>query len=39
MEEVAKQYEKALEELKQLTVDVNRERKNFQVSVMSNFFF
>ena len=38
MEEAAKQYEKALEELKQLTVDVNRERKNSQVSVMSTFF-
>lgn len=37
MEETAKQYEKALEELKQLTVDVNRERKNSQVSVLSAF--
>lgn len=32
MEETAKQSEKALEELNQLTVDVNRERKNSQVS-------
>lgn len=32
MEETAKQFEKALEDLKQLTVDVNRERKNAQVS-------
>jgi len=32
MEETAKQTEKALEDLKQLTVDVNRERKNSQVS-------
>jgi hypothetical protein len=32
LEETAKQFEKALEDLKQLTVDVNRERKNTQVS-------
>jgi pre-mRNA-splicing factor SPF27 len=32
LEETAKQSEKALEELKQLTVDINRERKNNQVS-------
>jgi pre-mRNA-splicing factor SPF27 len=32
MEETAKQSEKALEDLKQLTVDVNRERKNIQAS-------
>ena len=32
LEETAKQSEKALEDLKQLTVDVNRERKNTQVS-------
>jgi hypothetical protein len=32
MEETARQYEKALEDLKQLTVDVNRERKNTQAS-------
>lgn len=33
MEETAKQAEKALEDLKQLTVDVNRERKNSQASL------
>jgi hypothetical protein len=32
MEETAKQSEKALADLKQLTVDVNRTRKNTQVS-------
>ena len=36
LEETAKQSEKALEDLKQLTVDVNRERKNTQVSVRNN---
>jgi pre-mRNA-splicing factor SPF27 len=33
MEETAKQVEKALEDLKQLTVDVNRERKNSQTQI------
>jgi len=33
LEEMAKQSEKALEELKQLTVDVNRERKNNQTRI------
>ena len=32
LESTAKQAEKALEDLKQLTVEVNRERKNAQVS-------
>jgi hypothetical protein len=32
LESTAKQTEKALEDLKQLTVEVNRERKNSQVS-------
>lgn len=32
LESTAKQAEKALEDLKQLTVEVNRERKNTQVS-------
>jgi pre-mRNA-splicing factor SPF27 len=31
LEATAKQTEKALEELKELTVEVNRERKNMQV--------
>ena len=31
LESTAKQAEKALEDLKQLTVEVNRERKNAQV--------
>jgi hypothetical protein len=31
LEQTAKNLEKALEDLKQLTVEVNRERKNFQV--------
>jgi hypothetical protein len=31
LESTVKQVEKALEDLKQLTVDVNRERKNAQV--------
>lgn len=31
MEQTTKNLDKAVEELKQLTVDVNRERKNFQV--------
>jgi pre-mRNA-splicing factor SPF27 len=31
LEATAKQVEKALEDLKQLTVEVNRERKNTQV--------
>lgn len=31
LEHVAKQAEQSLEDLKQLTVDVNRERKNYQV--------
>jgi hypothetical protein len=33
LESTAKQAEKALEDLKQLTVEVNRERKNAQVSL------
>ena len=32
LEETAKQSEAALEEVKQLTTEVNRERKNWQVS-------
>jgi len=36
LEAQAKQIEKALEDLKQLTVDVNRQRKNDQVSVYCN---
>jgi pre-mRNA-splicing factor SPF27 len=35
LEAVAKQSEKALEELKQLTVEVNRERKNLHVQCLS----
>lgn len=35
MEETAKQYEKALEDLKQLTEDVNRDRKNTQVNIIA----
>ena len=31
LEQTAKNLEKAVEDLKQLTVEVNRERKNFQV--------
>jgi DNA-directed RNA polymerase subunit K/omega len=34
LEETAKQAEKALEELKQRTTDINRERKNSQVGFM-----
>lgn len=34
MEQNAKNLEKAVEDLKQLTVEVNRERKNFQVRVL-----
>ena len=34
LEETAKQAEKALEELKQRTTDINRERKNFQVGLV-----
>jgi hypothetical protein len=34
LEETAKQAEKALEELKQRTTDINRERKNSQVGLV-----
>lgn len=38
LDSTAKQAEQSLEELKQLTTDVNRERKNFQVSTHDDCF-
>ena len=38
LEATAKQAEKALEDLKQLTVEVNRQRKNTQVCHGSNYY-
>lgn len=35
LEATAKQTEKTLEDLKQLTIEVNRDRKNTQVSISS----
>jgi Breast carcinoma amplified sequence 2 (BCAS2) len=39
LESTAKQTEKTLEELKELTVEVNRDRKNTQVHASAVFLF